>query len=119
MLGLFKKTTGTLSLVNNSKRPAIKNDPNNIVIEEFIGRPSVLGNRYPMLDESDRDRVCDLYEEWLEEQMQAGEERVVAKINQIAGWLKAGHDVHLICFCKPKRCHGESIVKQVNKAIEK
>ena len=119
MMGLFVKRTGTLSLINDSKRPKIQHDPENIVIEEFIGRPSVLGNPHVLRAESDRDRVCDLYDEWLEEQMQVGEERVAAKINQIAGWLKAGHDVHLICFCKPKRCHGESIVKQVNKAMGK
>jgi len=119
MLGLFVKRTGTLSLINDSKRPKIQHDPENIVIEEFIGRPSVLGNPHVLRTESDRDRVCDLYDEWLQAQIDNRNEAVVDKLNQIAHWLKKGHDVRLICFCKPKRCHGDSVVKQVNKLMGK
>ena len=86
----------------------------------YIGRPSALGNPYPMVGEHTRKVVCDLYHKYLWKQMQIAwrepdaQNSVWNELRRIALLVKSGVNVRLICFCKPLDCHGDSIVRAVN-----
>ena len=86
----------------------------------YIGRPSVLGNPYPMTGEHTRKVVCELYHKYLWKQMQIawrepdGQNSVWNELKRIALLVKSGVNVRLICFCEPLDCHGNSICKAVN-----
>lgn len=85
----------------------------------YIGRGSPLGNPFP-IDETKgntRDKVIDQYEVWLREQIKSGLN--IPLINQLN--LIANEAIHtgsctLVCFCAPKRCHGEVIRKIIEEA---
>lgn len=86
----------------------------------YIGRPSVLGNPYPMSGEHTRKVVCELYHKYLWKQMQIawrnndGENSAWNELKRIALLVKSGVNVRLICYCEPLDCHGNSIVRAVN-----
>ena len=75
---------------------------------EFVGRGSPLGNPYVLRDESERDRVCDQYQEWLDRHIIAGTPLIVNELMRLLDLARAG-DLALVCFCAPKRCHGNTI----------
>lgn len=85
----------------------------------YIGRPSPLGNPYPMAQESDRDTVVELYHQWLWNQIRwAGdpthEHTAYNELIRISRMVKAGKNVRLICWCSPAPCHGDIIVRAIN-----
>ena len=70
----------------------------------FIGRGSEWGNPFIIGRDGDRDDVCDKFE----------------SIMEFSPILKAaaradlkGKD--LVCFCSPKRCHGDYLIRIANK----
>lgn len=69
----------------------------------YIGRPSVFGNPFAMRSEEDRNLVCDQFEQYVRERPQ-----LIARIKRE---LK-GKD--LVCFCAPKRCHGDLLLRIAN-----
>jgi len=71
----------------------------------YIGRGSPYGNPFVIGKDGDRDEVCDKYEQYLLSNPQLMQ---VVKTN-----LK-GRDV--VCFCAPKRCHGDTLVRLANEA---
>ena len=71
----------------------------------YIGRGSKWGNPFPMVD-NNRDEVCDKYEKWFFTQS-----HLVNSLHELVGKT-------LGCFCKPKRCHGDFLVRQVRKYCE-
>lgn len=64
----------------------------------YIGRGSPHGNPFRIGLDGDRDAVCDRFE------------REVLPTLDVS--ILRGLD--LVCFCKPKRCHGDSILKKAN-----
>lgn len=74
-----------------------------------VDRSSVLGNPFYMADESKRDAVCDKYETYFKKKIEDGLD--VAFINEVnrINELSQEHDVTLLCWCYPKRCHAETI----------
>jgi hypothetical protein len=86
----------------------------------YIGRPSALGNPYPMTSEHTRKVVCDLYHRYLWKQMQIAwrepdaQNSVWNELKRITLLIKSGVNARLICYCEPLDCHGNSIVKAVN-----
>ena len=70
----------------------------------YIGRPSIWGNPFVMKNtsEQERNRVCEAYEKWFE---QPEQEWLRKRLPELAGKT-------LCCFCKPKRCHGDYLVKK-------
>ena len=90
----------------------------------YIGRPSALGNPYPMSGEHTRKVVCELYHQYLWKQMQiawrepSAQNSVWNELKRITLLVKSGVNVRLICFCEPLDCHGNSICKAVNWLIE-
>lgn len=75
----------------------------------FIGRPSPLGNPFPLHQEHDRDVICDLYERWLLSQIEKKNPVVLAELARLAKHAKCSGYLVLGCFCAPKRCHGDVI----------
>lgn len=119
---LFGKTNtpGVLSRINHSKLPVVILDPRKApTIDEFIGRPSPLGNDHVLGRDGDRDEVCDLYDTHLELSVKHKDKVIMDRLNKIVEWLQAGHDVRLVCFCDAdERCHGDSVIKQVKRLMK-
>lgn len=76
----------------------------------YIGRGSPYGNSFTHLVGTkattvvdSRDQACDAFEKW-------------AYLNPqfIADVKKNLKGKHLVCFCKPKRCHGDFLLKIAN-----
>ena len=76
----------------------------------YIGRGSKWGNPFAMQDktQAERDRVCEEYSVWLNDQLHAGE--------VTAEELAELHGKDLVCFCAPKRCHGHSLERVAEQA---
>ena len=74
----------------------------------YVGRPSVLGNPYPLKDEKDRDVVIEKYGVWLRKEY-AKRGKVYAALMELAHQYAAGEDIVLVCWCAPRRCHAEVI----------
>jgi uncharacterized protein YebE (UPF0316 family) len=68
----------------------------------YIGRGSVFGNPFVIGKDGDRDEVCDKYESMVKNDI-----HLMKQIKELKG-------KHLVCFCAPKRCHGETILKLAN-----
>jgi Domain of unknown function (DUF4326) len=64
----------------------------------YIGRPSRWGNPFHLNREVDRDYVCDKFGSKVISQLDVSELR--------------GKD--LVCWCAPRRCHGDSILRKAN-----
>jgi len=65
---------------------------------EYIGRGSPYGNKFVIGRDGDRDDVCDKFER-----------EVLPTLD-----VSALRGKDLVCFCKPHRCHGDSILKKAN-----
>lgn len=84
----------------------------------YCGRGSALGNPFPMADESQRNVVCDKYEEWFGDQVNGdGSQEFMLQLEGIEQLAKYG-DVSLRCFCAPKRCHCETIKDYTEMCLE-
>lgn len=64
----------------------------------YCGRGSLYGNPFIMKNETERDLVCDRFEK-----------EILPNLDVSA--LK-GKD--LVCYCAPKRCHCDSILRKAN-----
>lgn len=73
------------------------------VAAKYIGRGSMAGNPFVVGRDGTLDEVCDKFEAWVEESPEL-KRRLIAYCQ--------GHD--LVCFCKPKRCHGDYLLKISN-----
>lgn len=71
----------------------------------YIGRPGKWGNPFAMKDESQRDAAVEQHKRWLWEQMKAG------KITRDE--LLELDGKRLVCYCAPKRCHGDNLVAAI------
>ena len=71
----------------------------------YIGRGSPYGNPFVIGKDGDRNEVCDKYERYLLNNPQL--------LKAVKANLR-GRDV--VCFCAPKRCHGDTLVRIANEA---
>lgn len=84
---------------------------------EYIGRGSPLGNPFLVVNKEDREDVYNKYEIWLEQNENNIEiKNELIRLAQI--YRDNGNELTLVCFCAPKRCHGETIKKYVQKYID-
>lgn len=76
----------------------------------YCGRPGPYGNPFQMRNQSDaeRDRVCDAFDNMLGKLEDDHEFHVCVLRDRIA---TIPADANLVCFCAPKRCHCETIVR--------
>lgn len=82
-----------------------------------IMRGSVLGNPFVMRNSSDseRNRVCDLYEGWLRSEYKK-KSHVYNELHRLARIARRS-DLFLECCCKPKRCHGDFVAYAIEKIM--
>jgi len=86
----------------------IKNAIRTFDYDVFIDRRTIVGNPFPMKNESERTVVCDRYEKYFSNKMinDYGFRNFVNKLIEV--YKKFGK-LRLFCWCSPKRCHGETI----------
>lgn len=85
---------------------------------EYIGRPSVLGNPFPMGDnKSMRLVVVGLYKDWLRKEYRRGGV-VREKLESLAERVRDGECFALVCYCAPKACHGD-VIKEAIEGINR
>jgi hypothetical protein len=98
-----------------------KPEPNDI----YIGRGSVLGNPFTHFDLEKtkaefhcetREESISSYEKYLLEKIEKKDSAICNELNKIY-FLAIKQDVSLICFCKPKSCHGDIIKKVIEQRI--
>ena len=68
----------------------------------YIGRGSIWGNPFVIGKDGNRDEVCNKYEAYL-----LKNDHLLRNL-----WTLAGKD--LVCFCHPKRCHGDILIRYAN-----
>ena len=109
-----------------------------------IDRQSALGNPFPMgadgHDESFRDAVCEACVELLEDPARADVESIAMRhglrvdsrfgsasgagaaaeraMRELEARLRAGENLRLLCWCAPKRCHGNGIAEVLVQRVE-
>lgn len=78
----------------------------------------VLGNRYYMHNESERNLVCNQYQEWFNRQINDTNRQnsVLIELRRIYSIAKE-KNVALGCWCYPKRCHSETIKRFLEKYL--
>ena len=104
-----------ITVVNKYKHTPTKNDI-------YIGRGSILGN--PFTSIKDRNTlakfVCDSREEsinsfelFLRKEIKNKNKEICKELNRL--WkLNQTENINLVCFCKPKTCHGDIIKKIID-----
>ena len=83
----------------------------------YVGRPSPLGNPFPLHREDERAAVIRDYEDWLAEQLLDPKSPASREIHRLAE-LARRQDLCLLCFCAPKACHAD-IIKRTIEAINR
>jgi len=82
-----------------------------------IDRKTKYGNPFYMADESQRDVVCDRYEEYIATRPDLINE-LVREVLAVP-CHKDNREVRLGCWCAPKRCHGDTLARLVMERINK
>ncbi len=105
-----------ITVVNKYKHDPTDNDV-------YIGRGSIVGNPYTHLDSKydgaitvkTRKEAIELYGDYMDKKINTSDE-FKNYMNDILEEAKQ-HDVNLVCFCKPKSCHGDIIKKYLDNKI--
>jgi hypothetical protein len=71
----------------------------------YCGRPGPLGNPFEIEGEVTREKAIDFYRRWLYDRLVEGDEKVIAALEALK------EDSLLGCFCSPKKCHCDIIIK--------
>jgi hypothetical protein len=69
----------------------------------YVGRPTKFGNPFEIGKDGTREQVVEKYEIWLKKQP--------VLLAQIKKQLRG---VDLVCFCSPKICHADILLKIAN-----
>ena len=81
-----------------------------------VDRQTVVGNPFFMHNENERDLVCDKYEEHFKTAINS--KAFSAYIDNIVEQSKT-KDIALGCWCYPKRCHAETILRYIQRATQR
>jgi hypothetical protein len=92
--------------VLNRRSPSLS-DPLPGVHRVYIGRPTILGNPFPLKREEDRDLVCNRYMVWLKRSYKSNP-AVARELHRLVELSRSG-PLELVCYCAPLRCHGDSV----------
>jgi len=82
----------------------------------YIGRPGPLGNPFIVGRNGSLEEVMEKYEKYLPDAIKY-DKKIAAAFERIKKAAKEG-DVNLICWCVPKKCHGNIIERMVEEANE-
>lgn len=75
----------------------------------YIGRGSVLGNRFLIGKDGNRAEVILKYEKWLRASLAANKTKICNSMNDLLKKARRKRPLYLECFCKPLPCHGDVI----------
>lgn len=68
----------------------------------------------------DRNQVCDLFEQYFDVQVQLADKTIMEELDRLLSLYEQYGKLELMCWCKPKRCHVETIQRfLINKINEK
>ncbi len=85
---------------------------------EYIGRPSPLGNPYPISQHKCRNEVCDEYEDYFKDRIHLNDPLILAELRRLHRIGKRTGKINLGCHCKQNhkevRCHGDTIKQWLN-----
>ena len=81
-----------------------KRESNNI----YIGRPSPLGNPFPLKKGEERGSTIQKYKDYFYEQIENNNIKFIAELNRLLKIAKQGQ-LNLGCWCDPNPCHGDVI----------
>jgi hypothetical protein len=84
-------------------RTVVTNIHRGETFDVYIGLPGPYRNPFIMHGESDRAAVCDKHVRWLQSMPR----------DQLVTYLRPLVGKRLGCTCKPKRCHGDNLVKAI------
>lgn len=96
-----------------------------IVGSIYIGRGSPLGNPFTHISnkETKAEFICDsreiamnCYEAYLMVKIKSRDKVICDELNRVYKKALKG-DVYLLCYCKPKSCHGDIIKKIIDSKI--
>lgn len=73
---------------------------------KFIGRPSKWGNPFYIGTDGTREEVVEKYEEWIR-----GKPDLMEALDELEGRT-------LVCYCAPKPCHGDVLLKLLEERRE-
>ena len=74
-----------------------------------IDRHTPVGNPFYMHDESERNKVCDQYQEYFNNKVTDKTDSAFMQYLRDIYRTAQQTPVALACWCAPKRCHGETI----------
>ena len=95
-----------IKICNLRENSKVKKEVYDIRVDRFN---KVLGNKFIMKSEQDRDLVCKKYEQWFNEQIELKNELVLNELRRIYRIMVKYSKLNLWCWCAPKRCHAETI----------
>lgn len=84
---------------------------------EYVGRPSVLGNPYPLKKGEPRGSTLERYRTYLTAKIADKDDDIVAELNRLADIAQVG-DLYLGCWCNPHPCHADIIREEIYKILE-
>ena len=82
-----------------------------------VDRSSPVGNPFYMHNESERDSVCDKYEQYFAEHIIKGADKAFRDYIVSIYRTAQKQDVALGCFCFPRRCHADTIARFINSKL--
>lgn len=102
-----------ITVVNKYKHTPTHNDI-------YIGRGSTLGNPFTSIRDkitkaeficNSREESVESFRDYLNNKINEKDPSVCGELNRIYNLCKK-EDIYLVCFCKPKLCHGD-IIKEI------
>lgn len=84
-------------------------------IGEYVGRPSVFGNPFPV--SLGREEAIEKYRKWLREKIEHKDKKICYRMNELLKKAKKEKKLTLVCWCFPFRCHAEVIADELARAI--
>ena len=85
---------------------------------EYVGRPSVLGNRFLIGHRHTRRECIERYRTWLRAEWKNGG-AVKAELLRLARKYRARGDLTLVCWCAPSACHADVVKEAIERVVEK
>lgn len=88
----------------------------------YIGRPgkglkgSPLANPFKLTKESDRQSNLSLYKKWLWLNLKDNTPQLI-ELQRIMELERKYSDIYLACFCKPRDCHGDIILRAIRSGL--
>lgn len=80
-----------------------------------VDRKSPVGNPFTMKSETERNLVCEKYEQYFSEQILNVDSEFYKFVSLIERAYSKGFNINLWCWCAPLRCHAETIRKYIKR----